>query len=189
MRMASRGNLQSIHSHRSITAEAVVNHFSVSQIADILWKYGEERQAVKIARAIETARCKEPIVSTTQLASLVANAMGLSHAWMQSKSHPATKTFQALRIYVNDELEELRKGLIATEHVLKSGGMCMVVTFHSLEDRLTKRFFQACQQNEPLLDSTDVQIRPDPTKYKRLRRLAHERELQREKFESELIFM
>jgi 16S rRNA (cytosine1402-N4)-methyltransferase len=181
--MASRGNLQSIQNDRSITAEAVVNHFSVSQIADILWKYGEERQAVKIARAIESARCKEPITSTTQLASLVATAMGLGNAWMHSKSHPATKTFQALRIYVNNELEELRKGLVATEHVLKPGGMCMVVTFHSLEDRLTKRFFQACEQNEPLLDPTEDHIRPDPTKHKRLRRIAYEKELERERVE------
>jgi 16S rRNA (cytosine(1402)-N(4))-methyltransferase len=181
--MGSRGGLETL-GHSSITAEAIVNHFSVSQISDILWNYGEERQSKKIARAIETARSKAPIVSTTQLAQVVADAMGLGRAWMQSKSHPATRTFQALRIYINDELNQLKRGLIGAEHVLKPDGYCMVVTFHSLEDRLAKKFFQECQTNQVKDELITDLIKPDPSKYKRMRRQAYEQELEREKEES-----
>jgi 16S rRNA (cytosine1402-N4)-methyltransferase len=183
MRMASSGGLETIDSS-SITAEAIVNHFPASKISDILWHYGEERQSKKIARAIESARAKGPILSTTQLAQIVADSMGFGNAWMYSKSHPATKTFQGLRIYINDELQQLKRGLIGSEHVLKPDGLCIVVTFHSLEDRLTKKFFQECQSGIVNEESLTDQIKPDPSKYKRMRRLAYQQELEREKRES-----
>jgi 16S rRNA (cytosine1402-N4)-methyltransferase len=117
------------------SAADVVNTSDEKLLTQILRDFGEERQAKRIARAIIAAR---PVTRTRQLAEIVANALGPAAA--RHPIHPATRTFQALRIYVNDELGELERGLAAAERVLKTGGRLAVVAFHSLEDRIVKRF-------------------------------------------------
>ena len=108
-----------------------------STIADILYHFGEERAARRIARAIVADRTDEPFVSTLQLASLIAR---VAPARRGETTHAATRSFQALRIAVNDELGELMRGLAAAERLLKPGGRLAAVTFHSLEDRIVKQF-------------------------------------------------
>jgi 16S rRNA C1402 N4-methylase RsmH len=171
MRMSSKGNLESVNESNSITAEAIVNNFPVHELTRIISKYGQERQAKKIAASIEKARNKITITSTTQLAQIVASGLGMGNAWYYSKSHPATKTFQALRI--NDELNALYNGLVASEHLLKPKGKLVVVTFHSLEDRLVKNFSKECINSLVEYTSIEEKIKPDQAKYRRMRREAH----------------
>ncbi|XP_015239604.1 PREDICTED: probable methyltransferase-like protein 15 isoform X1 [Cyprinodon variegatus] len=128
-------------------AADVVNTLDQQALASILTAYGEERHARKIASAIVEARRVNPITRTHQLASVVAGAFPASivHARkdrLHRPAHIATKTFQALRIFVNDELKELHTGLCAARSALKPGGRLCVITFHSLEDRLVKHFLQ-----------------------------------------------
>ena len=120
-------------------AAAVVNRAPAKELAGIIRVYGEERNAGRIARAIERARAEEPITRTGRLAEIVAAASGPAGA---ARIHPATRTFQALRIFINRELEELAEALAAAEAVLAEGGRLVVVAFHSLEDRIVKRFLQ-----------------------------------------------
>jgi 16S rRNA (cytosine1402-N4)-methyltransferase len=120
-------------------AASVVNHASARDLAAIIRVYGEERKAGRIARAIERARAEAPILRTERLAAIVAEAAGPQGGM---RIHPATRTFQALRIFVNRELEELAQALAAAEAVLGEGGRLVVVAFHSLEDRIVKRFLQ-----------------------------------------------
>jgi 16S rRNA (cytosine1402-N4)-methyltransferase len=121
------------------TAADLVNGADAERLADILYYYGEERQARRIARAIVNERTSRPFTTTRQLAELVAR---LAPA-RPTDIHPATRTFQALRIAVNDELGELVRALAAAERVLKPGGRLVVVSFHSLEDRIVKQFLAA----------------------------------------------
>ncbi|XP_017259430.1 probable methyltransferase-like protein 15 [Kryptolebias marmoratus] len=128
-------------------AADVVNTLDQQALASILTAYGEERHARKIASAIVEARRVSPITRTQQLATVVAGAFPAFVLYarkdrLQRPAHVATKTFQALRIFVNDELNELHAGLRAAQDALKPGGRLCVVTFHSLEDRLVKRFLQ-----------------------------------------------
>jgi len=109
-----------------------------AEIADVLWQWGEERMSRRIARAIVTARAAHPLTTTSQLADLVAQTIG----HRERNKHPATRTFQALRIYVNDELAALERGLEAAASRLKPNGRLAVISFHSLEDRLVKRFIR-----------------------------------------------
>ena len=109
-------------------------------IADILFYFGEERAARRIARAVVADRKAKPFASTLELASLIAR---VAPAPRGELTHPATRAFQALRIAVNDELGELARGLSAAERLIKPGGRLVVVTFHSLEDRIVKQFFAA----------------------------------------------
>jgi 16S rRNA (cytosine1402-N4)-methyltransferase len=118
------------------SAADFLNNASEEAIADVLYTYGEEPKSRRVARAIVAAR---PIERTGQLADIVRKALG-HHAGM--KKDPATRTFQAIRIYLNEELQELEGGLEAAEQVLKPGGRLAVVTFHSLEDRIVKRFLK-----------------------------------------------
>ena len=118
------------------SAAEFVNTADEAEIADVLFHYGEEPKARRIARAIVAAR---PIERTGALAEIVRKAAG-HHPGM--KKDPATRTFQAIRIHVNEELKELEGGLAAAEQVLKPGGRLAVVTFHSLEDRIVKRFLR-----------------------------------------------
>jgi len=120
------------------TAADLVNSLSRDELADALRLYGEERQAGRIAGAIVTARQAKPLSRTAELAQLIEKTIGRAPG---AKIHPATRTFQALRILVNDELGQLARGLCAAEAILKPGGRLAVVSFHSLEDRLVKRFF------------------------------------------------
>ncbi len=120
------------------TAADVVNGLSEAELAEIIGRLGEERAARRIARAIVRARAAAPIVRTGQLADVVRRVTGRSHDGID----PATRTFQALRIYVNDELGELDRGLVAAERLLRPGGRLAVVSFHSLEDRRVKEFLR-----------------------------------------------
>lgn len=120
---------------QELTAEKVVNSYSEADLADILRRYGEEPKAKQIARAIVAAR---PLRTTSELAAVAAKA------WPgRSRIHPATRTFQAIRIAVNDELGLLEKALPIWLDLLKPGGRIAVISFHSLEDRLVKQAFQA----------------------------------------------
>jgi len=119
-------------------AADVVNTGAASDLAAIFKAYGEERHAKRIARAIVAERDESPIETTGHLASLVAKA---APARPEVKIHPATRIFQALRIFVNDELGQLVSALLASERLLRPAGRLVVVTFHSLEDRIVKRFF------------------------------------------------
>jgi len=120
---------------QDLTAYEIVNRWSERDIARILREYGEERYAGRIARAIVKSR---PIETTTQLARIVARCYPPGY----HRIHPATRTFQALRIAVNDELNALREGLLAAIKVLRPGGVVVAISFHSLEDRIVKRTFR-----------------------------------------------
>lgn len=111
-------------------------HADEAVIAEVLWRYGEERMSRRIARAIVARRFQAPLVTTLELADLVAATIGRR----EPGKHPATRTFQALRIHVNRELEELREGLDAALACLRPGGRLAVISFHSLEDRIVKQF-------------------------------------------------
>lgn len=127
MRMAQAG----------LSAADVVNSFKMGDLARIFGFLGEERHAGRIARMIESRREKHPFERTLDLADAIETHIGRAP---KDKIHPATRVFQALRIFVNDELGELAKALFAAERALKPGGRLVVVTFHSLEDRIVKRF-------------------------------------------------
>ena len=124
----------------TLTAMQVVNSSPMDVLVDIFKGYGEERFARRIARRIIQRRQETPIITTTQLAEIVKQAVpdGVS------KIHPATRVFQALRIHINAELENLAMGLDAAIPLLKPGGCLCVITFHSLEDRIVKHYFQQC---------------------------------------------
>lgn len=122
------------------SAADIVNEASEAQLADIIFQYGEERASRRIAGAIVAARAKSPFETTLQLAAVVESVLPRSKP---GQSHPATRTFQAIRIAVNDEFGELLAGLQAAERALKPGGKLAVVTFHSLEDRVVKRYLAA----------------------------------------------
>jgi 16S rRNA (cytosine1402-N4)-methyltransferase len=118
------------------TAADVVARASEADLANIIYIFGEERHSRAVARAIVAARQQEPIVTTRALADLVGKVV-----WSKpGEIHPATRTFQALRIFVNAELDELHLALSAAERALKPGGRLVVVSFHSLEDRIVKNF-------------------------------------------------
>lgn len=121
------------------SAADLVNTAPEGQLADILYHYGEERASRRIARAIVAARATAPYETTLQLAATIAANLPRPKP---GQSHPATRSFQALRIAVNTEFHELADGLEAAERALKPGGMLAVVSFHSLEDRIVKRFLQ-----------------------------------------------
>ncbi|MEK7081703.1 MAG: 16S rRNA (cytosine(1402)-N(4))-methyltransferase RsmH [Patescibacteria group bacterium] len=118
------------------TAAGIVNSWNQEEIADIIWRFGEERRARKIAEAIVAERKRQPITTSKQLAELVAKIIP------RGKIHSATKTFQALRIAVNDELNALTEGLRQSFQRLAPNGRLAVISFHSLEDRIVKNFFR-----------------------------------------------
>jgi 16S rRNA (cytosine1402-N4)-methyltransferase len=123
----------------STTAAELVNSLSEDELARIIREYGEERWAKRIATRIVEARSEAPLESTKQLATVVSRSIPRK-AW-EERIHPATRTFQALRIAVNDELASLSKCLVDVMPLLKSGGRIVVISFHSLEDRIVKHFF------------------------------------------------
>lgn len=120
------------------TAADVVNDSTVDELADLIYRYGEDPASRAIARAIVNAR---PLHSTAQLAEVVAGAVRRSKRSRAGHVHPATRTFQAIRIVVNRELESLEQGLVGAVNVLCPGGRLAVIAFHSLEDRIVKQFF------------------------------------------------
>ena len=117
-----------------------------ADLADVLYHLGEERRSRAIARAIVAQRAEKPFTRTRELAGIVAKVLG---GGRPDGRNPATRTFQALRIYVNDELGELAAALAAAERILKPGGRLVAVTFHSLEDRIVKRFIRAASREDP----------------------------------------
>ena len=121
------------------TAADVVNTAEETDLADILFRLGDERRSRAIARAIVSRRSQQPFSRTAELAELAERVLGRHKI---GGRHPATRTFQALRIYVNDELSELAKALTAAERLLKPGGRLVAVTFHSLEDGIVKTFLR-----------------------------------------------
>jgi len=125
---------------QGLSAADAVNRLSEAALADLIYNYGEDDESRRIARALVQARAAAPIARTLVLADLVERAVGGRRG---ARTHPATKTFQALRMLVNDELGELARGLSAAERALKPGGRLVVVSFHSLEDRMVKQFITA----------------------------------------------
>lgn len=160
MRMAQDG----------MSAADFVNSADESEIADIIYQYGDEHRSRRIARAIVAAR---PVQTTSELAAIVRRAVGHKPG---APKDPATKTFQAIRIHVNRELDELTEGLAAAERLLKPGGRLAIVTFHSLEDRIVKQFLRRRSGGEgsgsrhlpdntakgpaPSFDKADKAVRP-----------------------------
>jgi 16S rRNA (cytosine1402-N4)-methyltransferase len=145
----------------AITAGEIVNHWAAENLETIIRNYGEEKAARKIALAITTYRGMKPIETSDELASLIEDAVG-----RRGKVHPATKTFQALRIAVNDELGALRDTLPQAVEMLKSGGRLAVISFHSLEDRIVKQFGKQREDLIPLfkkpLEATDEENKNNP---------------------------
>ena len=125
------------------TARELVNQLPEKQLADLIWQYGEERHSRRIARAIVSARRIRPIEQTEELVLVINQALGLRGGGRRSKIHPATRTFQALRIAVNDELGSLERLLALGPQLLRADGRIAIISFHSLEDRRVKRNFRA----------------------------------------------
>ncbi len=123
-----------------LSAADAVNRLSETALADLIYHYGEDDDSRRIARAIVQERAAKPIARTLELAKIVEDSVGGRKG---ARTHPATKTFQALRLLVNDELGELARGLSAAEQALAPGGRLCVVSFHSLEDRMVKQFITA----------------------------------------------
>lgn len=150
-----------------LTAYQIVNEWGEESIADIIYGYGEERYSRRIAKAIIDARHTASIKTTDQLAEIISRAVPA--AYRRGRIHPATKSFQALRIAVNDELGSLTDALAKGFASLHSGGRIAVISFHSLEDRIVKRFFKEKEQEElatlitkkPIVP-TDEEIRANP---------------------------
>jgi 16S rRNA (cytosine1402-N4)-methyltransferase len=124
---------------QGVTAAELVNTLPEEELAGLLWRYGEERHARRIARALVQGRAAGGITRTGQLADAVVGAQG----GMRGRIHPATRAFQALRIAVNEELAALERGLAGGLEIVKAGGRVAVIAFHSLEDRVVKQFFVA----------------------------------------------
>jgi 16S rRNA (cytosine1402-N4)-methyltransferase len=135
-----------------LTAAVLVNEASPEELADIFWRYGDEHQSRKMARAIERERSLRPIQTTRQLAELVEKISPRAG----KKSHPATKIFQALRIAVNDEIGSLKRGLNGSLKILKPGGRLAVITFHSLEDRMVKEWGRTLARDYEFEGEVDV---------------------------------
>lgn len=133
------GPLDMRMSQVGMSAAELVNTADEAELADILYLYGEERASRRIARSIVMKRADVPIVTTLQLAEIIEKSLPRSKP---GQAHPATRSFQAIRIAVNDEYGELVAGLEAAERALKPGGYLAVVSFHSIEDRMVKRFLQ-----------------------------------------------
>ncbi len=159
MRMSSSGP----------SAADIVNTASEGMLADILYQYGEERASRRIARRIVEARKAGPITRTGQLADIVEGALPPARP---GQPHPATRSFQALRIAVNDELSQLTEALQAAERALAPEGWLAVVTFHSLEDRIVKRFFQERSGAAPKGSRYAPEVVPDAPRFRLISRKA-----------------
>lgn len=128
------------------SAADIVNKADQKSLADLIYKFGEERGSRRIARFIVRERQGRPIATTGQLAAIVCRALGQPGRRRKSRIHPATRTFQALRIAVNNELENLERLLVSASGLLAKKGRIAVISYHSLEDRLVKSNFKANEQ-------------------------------------------
>ena len=146
-------------SKSGVTAADVVNGLGEKELADVIYKFGEERFSRKIAKAIVERRRKKRIETSGDLAGIVGEALPKNYE--RGRIHPATRTFQALRIYVNGELENLERLLGGLEKILKSEGRVAVISFHSLEDRLVK-IFQKNGKRKNFLILTKKPVSPSP---------------------------
>ena len=157
------GPLDMRMSQMGATAADVVNTLPQEALSNIIYVYGEEPRSRAIARAIVASRAVAPITTTGALVRAVEKAVGRQRP--QDRTHPATRTFQALRIHVNAELDELVQALHAAEDMLKPGGRLVAVTFHSLEDRIVKRFFTARSGKLPAVSRhlPETQAAPPPS--------------------------
>ncbi|MEP6018930.1 MAG: 16S rRNA (cytosine(1402)-N(4))-methyltransferase RsmH [Paracoccaceae bacterium] len=144
------------------SAADLVNEASEEALADILYLFGEERASRRIAKAIGRARSETPLTRTRDLAKVVEGCLPRSKP---GQAHPATRSFQALRIAVNDEYGELFQGLMAAERALKPGGQLAVVTFHSVEDRMVKRFFAARSGKSQTTNRYAPEIEKEPPQF------------------------
>lgn len=140
-----------------LTASDIINEWELEDIENVLRAYGEDRYAGKIARAIVEKRDSEKIETSSGLASVIEGAFGEKR---HSRLHPATQTFQALRMAVNDELDALREGLGGAYDALSPSGKIAVISFHSLEDRIVKQFFKEKKENGEALVLTKKPITP-----------------------------
>lgn len=157
-----------IGDYSDLTAAKVINEFSEKEIEKILKKFGQERFAKKIAKKIVEKRKEDLIVSTSQLVNVIKEAVP---KWYQKrKIHFATKTFLALRIFVNRELERIEKGLKAALEVLKPGGKIVTITFHSLEDKICKEFFKKMENLKKIKILTKKPILPSKKEIKENKR-------------------
>ena len=139
------------------TAESILRQYSEEALANLIWQYGEEPRSRRIAKAIVRTRQFHPIRTTLELANIVAQASGYSHG----RIHPATRVFQALRIAVNDELEQLSQGLATVLDCVKLSGRIVVISFHSLEDRIVKNFFRSHKQILNILTPKPIMATPE----------------------------
>jgi len=144
------------------TAADIVNKTDEKTLADLIYKFGEDRASRRIARFIVQYRQKQPVTTTGQLARIVSSALARPGKKSWRRIHPATRTFQALRIAVNDELENLEKLLAAAPSLLKKDGLIAVISFHSLEDRLVKNNFKLNGKKGIYDILTKKPIRPTP---------------------------
>lgn len=150
-----------------ITASTIVNEWEESSLADIIYGWGEERYSRRIAKAIVARRAEKPITSSSELADIIKRAVPIAYA--RGRIHPATRTFQALRIAVNDELGAIQKGLRSAWELLSPGGRIAVISFHSIEDRAVKQLFLEFEKRgggkritkKPLI-ATDEEIAANP---------------------------
>lgn len=144
------------------SAADVVNTYPLEELAAIIFRYGEERHSRRVARRIVEAREKAPILTTGALAEIVAGA----YPQGPRREHPARRTFQALRIYVNDELGALQEGLEAASRILAPGGRLVAISYHSLEDRIVKRFLLDSPRLQPLtkkpVQAADAEVAENP---------------------------
>ncbi len=151
---------------QGVDAASWLETISEQNLATVLWEYGEERYSRRIAKAIVKARKEQPITTTTQLAEIIATA---HPAWQKGK-HPATQSFQAIRIAINEELEDLKRGLTQSYEALKVGGRLLVISFHSLEDRLVKHFIQEKERGEQFPAGLPIKKSCSLSKMKRIGR-------------------
>jgi len=142
----------------ALTAETIVNEWEESSLADVIYGWGEERYARRIARDIVASRAHTPIKTSRELAEIVRHAVPSAYA--HGKIHPATKTFQALRIAVNDELGAIEEALSSAAQMLTVGGRIAVITFHSLEDRIVKHYFTQLEKEGAFQRITKKPIAP-----------------------------
>jgi len=145
-------------SSQSLSAQEFLQEVSETELREILWKYGEEPQGRKIARAIVAYRDQHPLTTTEQLSTLITQTV---HYPKKSRKHPATKVFQALRLYLNQELQEVETWLPQAFSLLKGGGRLAVITFHSLEDRIVKHFCKGLAQPHTLV-ARDIPVFLEP---------------------------